>query len=186
VPHVIEPAASGRAKCRGCGLAIARGELRFGERIENPFAEGETTIWFHPACAAYKRPESLLALLAEERAEPVPERERLEALARASLAQRRLQRIDAAELAPSGQARCRSCREPIERGSWRIRLVYFEQGRFVPGGFVHLACRRTHFETFEEPYLLERLLYFTPGLAAEERADLARACAAGPAPPGPA
>jgi hypothetical protein len=56
----------------------------------------------------------------------------------------------------------------------------------VPGGFVHLACRRTHFETFEEPYLLERLLYFTPGLAAEERADLARACAAGPAPPGPA
>ena len=32
-----------------------RGELRFGERLPNPFAEGEMTVWFHPLCAAYKR-----------------------------------------------------------------------------------------------------------------------------------
>jgi hypothetical protein len=38
--HVFEPAASGRAKCRGCAQPIQRGELRFGERLPNPFAEG--------------------------------------------------------------------------------------------------------------------------------------------------
>ena len=35
-------------KCRGCGRPIARGELRFGERLPNAFAEGEMTVWFHP------------------------------------------------------------------------------------------------------------------------------------------
>ena len=52
MPHVFEPAPTGRAKCRGCGRAIAKGELRFGERLPNPFAEGEMTLWFHPLCAA--------------------------------------------------------------------------------------------------------------------------------------
>ena len=56
MPHVIETASSGRAKCRGCGEKIAAGELRFGERLPNPFAEGETTHWFHLECAAFKRP----------------------------------------------------------------------------------------------------------------------------------
>ena len=58
--HALEPAASGRAKCPGCAQPIQRGELRFGERLPNPFAEGEITLWFHPLCAAYKRPEPLL------------------------------------------------------------------------------------------------------------------------------
>ena len=65
MPHVFEPAPTGRAKCRGCGRAIAKGELRFGERLPNPFAEGEMTLWFHPLCAAYKRPEAVLQALAE-------------------------------------------------------------------------------------------------------------------------
>ena len=66
MPHTFEPAASGRSKCRGCGRAIGRGELRFGERLANPFAEGaEMTLWFHPLCAAYKRPESMLEAIAE-------------------------------------------------------------------------------------------------------------------------
>ena len=30
MPHLIEPASSGRAKCRGCGKLIAKGELRLG------------------------------------------------------------------------------------------------------------------------------------------------------------
>jgi hypothetical protein len=47
VPHVIEPASSGRAKCRGCDRPIAKGELRFGERQPNAFGEGEMTLWFH-------------------------------------------------------------------------------------------------------------------------------------------
>ena len=61
--HVFEIAPTARSKCRGCGLAIVRGDLRFGEFTPNQFAEGETTLWFHPLCAAFKRPEPLLEAL---------------------------------------------------------------------------------------------------------------------------
>ena len=61
--HVIEPASTGRAKCRGCGGKIAASELRFGERLPSPFAEGETTQWFHLDCGAFKRPEPFLEAL---------------------------------------------------------------------------------------------------------------------------
>jgi len=177
VPHLFEPAASGRSKCRGCGRPIRRGELRFGERLPNPYAEGETTLWFHPLCAAYKRPEPVLQALAETQ-DNVPDRDLLERAARGSLAHRRLPRIDGADRAPGGQARCRSCREPIARGSWRIRLVFYDEGRFSPGGYVHLDCREAYFETRE---LHDPVLRFSPELSDPERAALERALAAGPA-----
>jgi Poly(ADP-ribose) polymerase and DNA-Ligase Zn-finger region len=173
VPHVFEPATSGRSKCRGCGRPIQRDELRFGERLPNPFGEGEMTLWFHPACAAYKRPEPILQALGETSAN-VPERNRLEHAARSSLAQRRRPRIDGAERAPSGQAKCRSCREPIVRGSWRIRLVFYEEGRFTPGGFVHLDCRQAYFETDD---ILEQVLQFSSSLSDDDRTELRRALA---------
>jgi hypothetical protein len=130
------------------------------------------TLWFHPACAAYKRPEPLLQALGEA-LEKVPDRDRLERAARCSLAHRRLPRIDGAERAPSGQATCRSCRKPIARGSWRIRLVFYEEGQFSPGGFVHLDCRRAYFETND---ILDRLLHFSAALSDAERGELRRAC----------
>ena len=157
------------------------GELRFGERIANPYAEGETTLWFHPLCAAYKRPEAVLETLGQG-VENVPAREALERAASGSSAQRRLPRIDGAELAPSGQAKCRSCHEPIPRGAWRIRLVFYEQGRFSPGGFVHLVCRGDYFETGD---ILAPLLHFSTALSDQERADLVRACDAAASPPSP-
>lgn len=174
--HTFESASSGRSKCRGCGRPIQRGELRFGERLPNPFADGEMTVWFHPLCAAYKRPEVLLQTLETPPVE-VPDREALERAARSSLAHRRLPRIDGAERAPSTQARCRSCREPIARGSWRIRLVFYQDGRFSSGGFVHLDCRKPYFETDD---LLDHVLHFSPDLSADERAELKRACASPP------
>ncbi|HEX6886450.1 MAG TPA: hypothetical protein VF530_23945 [Planctomycetota bacterium] len=167
MPHVLEPATSGRAKCRGCARPIAQGTLRFGERIPNAFAEGETTLWFHLPCAAWKRPEPLLAAL--ETAPPeLPGRETLAAAARATLAHRRLARIDGAERAPSSQAKCRHCKQPIEKGGWRIRLVYYEEGRFSPGGTLHLACRDAYLEGHD---VRERVLHFS---APEVRAELAR------------
>ncbi len=171
MPHCIEPATSGRAKCRGCGRPIGKGELRFGERLPNPYAEGEMTLWFHPACAAYKRPQSLLEALASSAAE-VDARETLETVAQKSFSQRRLPRIDGAERASRGQAKCRSCREPIARGAWRVRLVFFEEGRFQGGGFVHVACRRAYFETDD---ILDAVLHFSPDLADDDREDLVRA-----------
>jgi hypothetical protein len=171
MPHLFEPAPTGRAKCRGCGKAIARGELRFGEQLPNPFADGEMSLWFHPMCAAYKRPEALLERLAEGAAD-VADAAALERAARASSAQRRLPRIDGAERAPSAQAKCRHCKERIERGAWRIRLIYFEEGRFSPGGSIHLDCRQAYFEGHD---VLAPLLHFSPDLTDDERSELTRA-----------
>jgi hypothetical protein len=112
----------------------------------------------------------------------VSEAEALERAARGSSAQRRLPRIDGAERAPTGQAKCRHCHEPIPRGEWRIRLVFYEEGRFSPGGFLHLACRSAYFETAD---ILDSLLHFSPDLNDEERRELARACAAAADPPPP-
>ena len=153
-------------------MAIARGELRFGERLPNPFADGEMTIWFHPLCAAYKRPEALLQGLTQS-SDAVPERERLEEAAGKQRTHRRLPRISGAERAPSSQAKCRSCRETIERGGWRIRLVFHEDGQFAPGGFIHLDCRRNYFETDD---IAGPLLHFSAGLSDAERAELRQAC----------
>jgi hypothetical protein len=98
------------------------------------------------------------------------------------LAQRRLSRIDGAERAPTAQAKCRSCRQPIARGSWRIRLVFYEEGRFAPGGFVHLDCRKQYFETDD---VLEQVLHFSPDLSDGDREELRRACEAGATAPTP-
>lgn len=169
--HLLVPAASGRSRCRGCASLIGRGELRFGERLPSLFGEGDTTLWFHPVCAAYKRPHSFLEVLGP--GSEVADRSALERAANQGVAQRRLPRIDGAERSPSGRASCRSCREPILRDSWRIRLVFFEDGRFVPGGYVHLTCRLAYFGIDD---ILERLLHFSGGLGSDEREELRRAC----------
>ena len=174
MPHVFESALSGRSKCRGCGQALQRGELRFGERLANPFAGGEMTLWFHPACAAYKRPEQMLEALAAISTE-VPGREDLERAARANLAHRRLARIDGAERSPGAQAMCRGCRERIPRGAWRIRLVFFEEGRFSPAGYVHLACHPAYFEGHA---VLEPMLHFSGALTDADRDELRNLLAA--------
>jgi hypothetical protein len=151
--------------------------LRFGERLPNAFGQGEMTLWFHPTCAAYKRPEPLVEALGET-PENVPDRDALERAARSSLAHRRIQRIDGAERSPSGQARCRSCRETIVRGSWRIRLVFYEEGgRFSPGGYVHLTCRKAYFDSNE---VLDQILHFSPDLTDAEREELRCAYVADP------
>jgi hypothetical protein len=164
MPHLIEPASSGRAKCRGCGERITAGELRFGERLPNPFADGEMTHWFHLECAAFKRPEPFLETL-EARTEPLDDSERLESEARRGVAHRRLPRINGAERSPSGRAQCRSCREPIPKGAWRIPLVFYEEGRFAPSGFIHAPCSRAYFETTD---VIPRLRRFSTRLRDED------------------
>ncbi len=168
MPHVIEPASSGRAKCRGCGERIGAGELRFGEKLDNPFADGEMTHWFHLDCAAFKRPEPFLETL-EAREEPLDDSERLESEARPGLVHRRLPRVGGAELSPSGRAKCRSCREPIAKGVWRIPLVFYEEGLFSASGFIHVRCSQAYFETTD---VLSRVRRFSPSLTEDDIKNL--------------
>ena len=132
------------------------------------------TVWFHPLCGAYKRPQALLEALTAAPSD-LPERDVLERAARASLTHRRLVRIDGAERSPSGQATCRSCRQPIERATWRVRLVFYQEGLFYPGGFIHLECRGAYFETAD---IWDALIHFSAPLSEQDRADLQRAYAA--------
>lgn len=158
--HVIEPAVSGRSRCRGCGRTIARGEPRFGERLDNPYADGYMTIWYHSTCAAYRRPAPLLETLAD-RPDACDDPDHLEEIARFSRDHRRLCRIAGVERASSARARCRHCRELIARDSLRIPLLFYEEGMYNASGFVHLACAPAYFETDR---LLDCIRHFAPDL----------------------
>ena len=173
--HVIEPAATGRAKCRGCGEVLPAGQLRFGERVPNAFGEGEATQWFHLECGAFRRPQAFLEAL--ETVTPVlDDAEALRAHANGGVANERLTRINGAERDKSGRAQCRHCKATIAKGAWRIPLVFYEEGRFMPAGFLHLRCAQAYFETTETTDVMPRVQRFGKGLTdadlAEIRAEL--------------
>jgi hypothetical protein len=176
MPDAFEPAASGRAKCRGCGRAITKGELRFGEALASAYREGESVFWFHAYCAACMRPEKVLALL-ESRTDEIPERADLEAAARLGVAHERVPRLCRAERASSGRAACRHCRERIDKGAWRLALQIFEEGRFQPSGFVHVPCAAAYFGTAE---LTDRLRRLSPELSESDLGELAELLRAWP------
>jgi hypothetical protein len=164
MPHVLEPASSGRAKCRGCGQTIKKDEIRLGERLPNPFAEGEMTHWYHPPCAAFKRPETFLEVAADQPGS-IQDCAALVDQAMIGAAHRRVPRVDGAQKSPTGRARCRSCRESIEKDTWRVALVFYEDGRYQPSGFVHAGCASAYFETTE---ILRPVRYFSAGLSDAE------------------
>ena len=171
MPHIFELAPSARAKCRGCGVAIAKGDVRFGERLPNPFADGEgveMTHWFHVPCAAYRRPESFLATLPEAAVE-IDRKDELVREAELGVAHRRLPRVSTAERASTGRATCRHCKELIPKDTWRIALVFYEEGRFTPSGFVHVACMPAYCETTE---VIPRIRHFSPALTEADLAEL--------------
>jgi Poly(ADP-ribose) polymerase and DNA-Ligase Zn-finger region len=173
MPHVIERATTGRAKCRVCGASIAKDSLRVGEAVPNLFADtegAEAIHWYHPDCAAYRRPEAFLQAV-EGSDLALPEREILVALAAEGVAHHRLPRLDRAERAPTARATCRACRVAIPKDAWRIALLFWQDGRFAPAGFVHATCAAAYFETAE---ILDRLRHFTPALTDADVETLAR------------
>ena len=163
MPHVIEPAPSGRAACRGCGGKIPKEALRFGERLPNPYGDegGEMTHWFHLLCAAYRRPEPLLEALAAT-ADAIADVAQLTEQAQLGVTHRRLPRVSTAGRASTGRATCRACKEAIAKDTWRIALVYYEDGRFVPSGFIHAGCTRAYIETTD---IMDRVKHFSPDLS---------------------
>ncbi len=172
---VIEPAASGRSQCRGCGHRIARGELRFGECLPNPYGDGVMTLWLHLRCAAYRRPQPFLETL-DRHAAGIADAPALAAAARFALAHRRIPRLGALQRASSGRARCRCCRTLIDKDTLRLPLVFYQEGVFDSGGFIHLACAPDYFETAD---LLDVIRHFAPAAEAAELAEAARMLGAG-------
>ena len=172
VPDSIQPAPTGRAKCRGCGNAIAKAELRFGETGPNSYGEGEATSWFHVACAALMRPEKFLPVA--EATSDIPDRDWLTQQAQAGIEHERLTRLTRVERASSGRATCRSCRELIAKGEWRFVLQTFEEGRPNPIGTIHASCAEAYFGTAQ---VLERARRLTPDLNESDVAELQKALA---------
>ena len=121
------------------------------------------TLWFHLPCAAYSRPEPYLAV------DGGPADETLAAAARFGIEHRRVPRVHGAERATTGRAHCRSCRALIAKGEWRIALVFFEEYRFNPGGYIHAGCARAYFETID---IIDRIRHYSPQLSDSELAEI--------------
>ncbi len=140
----IEAAKSGRAKCRRCRQTIAKGELRLGEQVDNPYGEGAATLWYHLACGTIKRPAAFLN--AEKYfLEDIPERAQLLALAAAGERVPCLTQLAGIEAAPSGRARCQQCRELIEKAD--LRLIRHNEADLmaVPtSSYIHLTCAKDY------------------------------------------
>jgi hypothetical protein len=168
VADVLELASSGRAKCRGCGRGIAKGELRFGESLPNAFGEGDALYWFHPVCAACMRPEKF-SVAASAFDGAIEDRDGLLRMAEFGAEHRRLPRLGRAERASSGRAHCRQCRELIPKGEFRLALQMFEEGRMSPIGYIHVACAEAYFGTRD---ILGRVRRLTPELSDEDTREI--------------
>jgi hypothetical protein len=146
--NVIEQAKSGRAACRTCKQAIAKGELRFGEETPNQFGEGPSLRWHHLPCAAERLPVELAAALTAYPGQ-VPERAALEAAMADAQASGRGKpgTLPHADRAPTGRARCMQCRQPIEKDSLRIAVEReLETGAMMTrgAGYLHPGCVAAH------------------------------------------
>lgn len=148
--NVIEEAKSGRASCRTCKKAIAKGELRFGEEAPNAFGDQPSLRWHHLACAAEKLPAELKAALAEYTGD-VPNRAALEQKMADSISKGRAKPggMPHADKAPTGRARCMQCSEPIAKDSLRVAVEReIETGAMVTqsAGYLHPACVGAYIE----------------------------------------
>lgn len=158
--HLVEPAASGRSKCRGCNTSIAKSHYRFGEVLPNPFADGDMTVWFHLDCALLRRPEAFVEVDVPEVAKAEMQYgDKIHQVLKLGQDYRRLQRLCGIERAPSSRAKCRHCRDPITKDDWRIQISFFEESTFNSGGNIHLTCALDYFETADFELFLK---HFAP------------------------
>jgi hypothetical protein len=173
MPDVIQPASSGRAKCRACREPIVKGEFRFGEQVANSFGEGDALHWFHLTCAADRRPEKLKAAIEAHEGE-LPDREALLETATLGVANGELRFVSHIEKAPTGRATCQQCRNKIDKSVWRVAVDRSPDGVTPMGGSVHLSCAVDHFGA---PGLIQRLQRAAARLAPDDRAEALAAIA---------
>lgn len=141
--HIIEPAKSGRAKCRSCKKTIEKDSLRLGEEILDQFGSGGTThVWHHVECAAEKKPDQLRAAMAEYQGE-IPDRANLEKKLAESAKKLPPGMFPYAEKAPTGRSKCMGCEESIAKDTLRVAIEReVDTGAFKTkgAGYLHPMC----------------------------------------------
>ena len=142
--NVIEEAKSGRASCRTCKKAIAKGELRLGVETQTQFSDTPSMQWHHVLCAAAKLPDELKAALADYPGE-VPNRAELEAAMQeaAKKGAAKPAGFPYVDRAPTGRAKCMQCEEPIEKGAFRVaveRELTIGANVTRGAGYLHPRC----------------------------------------------
>jgi hypothetical protein len=173
---VIEPAATGRAKCRRCGGKIDKGVLRFGESVPNAFGEGEAMHWFHVPCAAESRPEKLDQALRSTAVE-LPDREAIERALKDGVENPKLVMIKHADRAPTGRATCQHCREKIEKGTLRVAIERETEATAMNAvSFVHSRCIR---EYVGATGLVDKLRRTSPELSEDDLQELTQTIESG-------
>jgi len=147
--HIIEEAKSGRAGCRTCRKPIAKGELRFGEEVENQFSDGGemTHRWHHLNCAAGSRSDQLRTVLGdfEMDADKKAELEKLMSEADA----KKPPPFPYADKAPTGRAKCIGCGESIAKAEIRVAVERdIERGMTTTkgAGYLHPKCAAAYVE----------------------------------------
>ena len=148
--HIIEEAKSGRAGCRTCKKPIAKGELRFGEEVENQFSDsGETTHrWHHLKCAAGSKPDELRTVLPGFEAITPELRAEVEQLMTEADA-KKPPPYPHADRAPTGRAKCQGCGESIPKGELRVCIERdIERGMTTTkgAGYLHPKCAAAYVE----------------------------------------
>jgi poly [ADP-ribose] polymerase len=148
--NVIEEAKSGRASCRTCKKAIAKGELRFGHEVMTQFSSDPTLQWHHLLCAAQKLPVELKSAL-DGFSGTVPDRAALdkEIDAAAAKGNAKPAGFPYVDHAPTGRAKCMQCDEAIAKGTVRVAVEReVDTGTFVTrgAGYLHPKCVNENLE----------------------------------------
>jgi poly [ADP-ribose] polymerase len=124
-PYVIEPARSGRSKCKTCRRGIQKGHTRIGILIVGPFGPGY--LWHHMNCAARRqlaKVEEAYEMKVWADGVDVPPIEKLRLLAEKAEKDKAERKTSPhTEKAPTGRAKCKHCGEPIPKDSYRVVLL---------------------------------------------------------------
>jgi poly [ADP-ribose] polymerase len=142
--NVIEEAKSGRASCRTCKKAIAKGELRLGVEQMTQFSDTPSMQWHHILCAATKLPAELKESMATYDGD-IPNRDEIdkamaEAIKKGGAKPGGFPHVDRA---PTGRAKCMQCEEAIAKDSWRVAVEReLDTGSFQTrsAGYLHPKC----------------------------------------------
>jgi len=142
--NVIEEAKSGRASCRTCKKAIAKGELRLGVETMTQFSDTPSMQWHHLLCAAQKMPAELKDALATYDGD-IPNRGELDKAMDDAIKKGNAKPggFPYTDKAPTGRASCMQCGEKIEKSAFRVAVEReVDTGSFVTrgAGYLHPKC----------------------------------------------